>query len=221
MNSGDFIYIDFVGRVKDTGEIFDLTREDVARQEKIYDPKFKYHPVAVIVGAGFVLKGLDDALKEMKVGEKRTIEIPPEKAFGERRVDFIKLIPLHVFKEQDVNPVVGDYLSVNGIRGKVISINGGRVRVDFNHPLAGKKLEYEVEIKKEITNLIEKVKAIVNYYTGLDFEEIEVEQKDGGIEIKIRKRMDMPSLIKENIAKTITKWIKDIKTIMFVDVYPK
>lgn len=221
MNSGDFVYVDFVGRVKDTGEIFDLTKEDVAKKENIYDPKFKYHPVPVVVDAGFVLKGLDESLKEMKVGEKKTVEIPPEKAFGERNPDFIKLIPSSVFKEQDIDPVPGGYVTVNRMNGRVVSIDGGRVRVDFNHPLAGKRLEYETEVKSEITNIPEKIKAIVNYYTGLTIDEMEVEQKDSEAEIRTKKQMDIPSAIKETIAKTVTKWIKDIKLIKFVDVYPK
>lgn len=221
MNSGDFVYVDFIGRVKDTGEIFDLTKEDIAKKENIYDPKFKYHPVPIIVDAGFVLKGLDESLKEMKVGEKKTIEILPEKAFGERNPDFIKLIPLSVFKDQDIDPVPGRYVTVNRMNGKVVSIDGGRVRIDFNHPLAGKKLEYEIEIKSEITNAPEKVKTIINYYTGLPVDEIEIEQKDSEVEVKTKKPMDIPSTVKENIAKTVTKWVKDVKLIKFVDLYPK
>ncbi|MCS7123542.1 MAG: FKBP-type peptidyl-prolyl cis-trans isomerase, partial [Candidatus Aenigmarchaeota archaeon] len=71
MNTGDFVYIDYVGRIKDTGEIFDLTKEDLAKKEGIYKPEIKYKPIPIIVDAKFILSGLNKALKEMKVGEKR------------------------------------------------------------------------------------------------------------------------------------------------------
>ena len=70
MNSGDFIRIDYVGKIKESGEIFDITKEDAAKQEGIYNPQFKYGPVPVIIDANFVLPGLNEVLKEMKVGDK-------------------------------------------------------------------------------------------------------------------------------------------------------
>ena len=53
----------------------------------------------VIIGGGYTIRGLEDALKEMKVGDKKTVEIPPEKAFGPRNPAFMKLIPISEEKE--------------------------------------------------------------------------------------------------------------------------
>jgi FKBP-type peptidyl-prolyl cis-trans isomerase 2 len=221
MNSGDFVYVDFVGRVKDTDEVFDSTNEELAKKEKIYNPKARYTPIPIIIGAGFVLEALDDNLKEMKVGEKKTIELPPEKAFGERRIDYIKLLPLSVFKQQNINPTPGNFVTIDRLQGKVISVDGGRVKVDFNHPLAGKNLKYEIEIKSEIKDLNEKIKSIIKYYTGIETAEVEISVKEKEAEITFKKRIDLATSAKQTIADTITKWINEINIIKFVDVFTK
>jgi FKBP-type peptidyl-prolyl cis-trans isomerase 2 len=220
LEEGNFIYIDYIGRIKDTGEIFDLTKEEIAKREKIFDPNLKYKPIPVIVGSGLVLKGIEDAIKEMKVGEKRTIEISPEEGFGQRNPEFIKLIPLSVFKEQNVEPTPGTYVTVNRITGKVISIDGGRVRIDFNHPLAGKNLEYEIEIKGKIENPEEKIKAIVSHYFGIEEEDIKIEIKEKEVEIILKKKFDFPSIVKERIANILIKWM-NLEKVKFAEIYTK
>jgi len=107
MKSGDFVYVDYVGRIKDSGQIFDLTREEVAKKEGVENPNFKYKPVPIIIDAKFVIAGLNDALKEMKVGEKKKVEILPAKSFGERKEELVKIIPLSKFKEQNLDPFPG------------------------------------------------------------------------------------------------------------------
>jgi len=217
MNSGDFILVDFVGRIKDTREIFDITKEDVAKKELIYRPEFKYKPVPMIVDSNFILPGLNDALKEMKIGEKKTVDIPPEKAFGNRNPELIKLIPEARFKEQGTDATPGSFVTINQIRGRIISVDGGRVKVDFNHPLAGKVLEYELEILKKITELKEKIKSVFYYFTGL--EEVEVIIKNEEAEINIKKKVNILVEAKERIAKTIIKWIKGIKKVKFIEEF--
>jgi FKBP-type peptidyl-prolyl cis-trans isomerase 2 len=91
MQKGDFVYISYVGRIKESGEIFDTTSEEIARKEGVYNPEIKYEDVPIIIGAGFVIPGLDEELEKMNVGEKKIVEIEPKKAFGERREDLIKL----------------------------------------------------------------------------------------------------------------------------------
>ena len=107
MKDGDFVQVDYVGRVKGTNDIFDLTNEDVAKKENVYNPKITYKPVTLIVGGGFILRGLDEALKDMKVGERKTFEVAPDKAFGDRRDDMVKPLPLARFKEQNIDPFPG------------------------------------------------------------------------------------------------------------------
>lgn len=221
MQTGDFVSISYVGRIKGTGEIFDLTDAELAKKEKIYDEKIRYGPITVVVDAGFVIKGLDEALKEMKVGEKKKVEISPDKAFGERRQDFIKLIPMSNFKQQDVTPEPGSYVTINGVRGRVISADGGRVRVDFNHPLAGKDLEYEIEVTGLITDVKEKIIAIVHYFTNADKEKIDAKISGEEVEISVKDEKEIRGHVKKDVAEAIKKWVKEIEVVKFVDVYGK
>ena len=94
----------------------------------------------IIVGAKWVIPGVDDALKEMNVGEKKKVEIAPEKGFGPRNPKLIKLVPLAEFKKHGQNPQPGMVINADNMKGRVLSVSGGRVKIDFNHPLAGRTL---------------------------------------------------------------------------------
>lgn len=90
---GDFILIDFVAKIKETGEIFDLTIEEIAKKENIYREDEIYEPMLVVFGEGWILEGLEEELIKMNPGEQKIIELPPEKAFGSRDPSKIKVIP--------------------------------------------------------------------------------------------------------------------------------
>ncbi|CAB49667.1 FKBP-type peptidyl-prolyl cis-trans isomerase [Pyrococcus abyssi] len=166
VNRGDVIRINYTGRVKETGEIFDTTYEDVAKEAGIYNPKGVYGPVPIAVGAGHVIPGLDKRLIGLEVGKKYTIEVPPEEGFGLRDPKLIKVFTIGQFKKQGIIPFPGLEVEVTTesgrkMKGRIITVSGGRVRVDFNHPLAGKTLVYEVEIVEKIEDPIEKIKALI------------------------------------------------------------
>lgn len=215
MKEGDFIRIDYVGKIIESGEIFDLTREDIAKEKKIYDPRLKYNPVPIIIGANFLVKGLEDELKKMKVGERKKIKVKPEEGFGKRNPELIKLIPLSRFKKE--KPYPGMLINVGNITGRVLSVSGGRVRVDFNHPLAGKTLEYDIEIKEKITEPKEKVKAIIELFLK-STEGVEVKTTEEIVEIKINKDKEVSRRTKKAIAGMIKKWMKK-KKVLFMEEY--
>ncbi len=221
MKSGDFVLVDFVGRIKDTGEIFDLTVADVAKKEGVYNEKINYKPITVIVGSGLIIRGLEEAVEGMQIGEKKKIEIPPEKAFGERNANLIKLIPMSNFVEQNVDPEPGSYVTINNLNGRVVSVDGGRIKVDFNHPLAGKKLEYELEIKSEIKDTGEKLKSVVNNFTGIDQTDMDLSIANKEAEISFKKKLDIQVRTKQNIAGIALKWVSDVEKLKFLDVYTK
>jgi len=217
MKEGDFIRVDYVGKISESGEVFDLTKESVAKEKGIYNPNLSYKPVPIIVGANFVVKGLEDKLKKMKVGEKKRIIVKPEEAFGKRSLKLIKLIPLSGFKKQKADPYPGMIVTINNIHGRVLSVTGGRVRVDFNHPLSGKALEYDVEIKEKITSKMGKIKAILEFFLKVG-EDLDVSYEKEIVEIKTKKK-DIPKELKKTIADTILKWIKNIKKIRFIQEF--
>ncbi len=184
MNVNDIVYIDYIAKVKETGEIIDVTNEQIAKELGVYNPNIKYEALPVILGKGFIIKGLEEELLKMKEGEEKEIEIPPEKAFGKRDENLIK-----IFKEKDFdkNVEVGQYIRIGNFVGKVISKNSGRILIDFNHPLAGKTLIYKVKIVKKVENDKEKINAISKILFGKTFE-----IEENGNEIKIFENELLP-----------------------------
>jgi len=166
VEKGDVIRLQYTGRIKETGEIFDTTDEEIAKKAGIYKENGVYGPVPIAVGAGHVIKGLDEALEGLEVGKKYEIEVPPEKGFGKRDRKLIKTFTLGQFRRQGIIPFPGMPVEIETesgrkLKGRVLTVSGGRVRVDFNHPYAGKHLVYEVEIVEKIEDPIEKVKAMI------------------------------------------------------------
>jgi len=80
---GTLLLIDYTAKVKDTNEVFETTREEDAKSNSIHDVNMKYQPRLVSIGESWVLKGLDDALLNTNAGDKLTVEVPPEKGFGQ------------------------------------------------------------------------------------------------------------------------------------------
>lgn len=214
MKIGDFVQVDYVGRVKETGDVFDLTREDVAKEENIYNPKIIYKPVVLIVGADFIIKGLSAALEEMKVGDKKKIEISPEDAYGDRKEDMIKMIPESRFKEHGLDPVPGAVVNIGMLRGVIMTSSSGRVKVDFNHPLAGKTLEYDIEIKSQLDEQEDKIKSIISYFTGVEEVDVRVDGKSADVEIK--ERVDLPRQAKQRLADVAKTWT-EIEKLRFIE----
>ena len=218
MKEGEFVRIDYTGRIKSTGEVFDTTKEDVARKGNIFNSKLRYSPIPVIIGAGFLIKGLEKALREMEVGEKKIVIVKPEEGFGERREELVKLLPIALFERSNVKPIPGNYVTINNLKGKIVSVNGGRVKIDFNHPLAGKELEYEIEIREIITEPLEKAKAIVEQFIG--FNNVKVRVSEKGVEI-IMHRVNLGELVRQRISDTILKWIPEFEKVKFVNIYSR
>ncbi len=163
MEKGDFVLVDYVGRLE-SGEVFDLTKEDIAKEEKIYSSSIKYRPVTVVVGAGFVIPGMENVLLTMKVGETKHVEIEPQDAFGQRNPEMIKTVNSKIFKERDVDPKPGMIVDFSGLKGRIQSASSGRVTVDFNNPLAGKKLVYDIEAKKKLVEPKEQIIALMEFF---------------------------------------------------------
>lgn len=217
MNDGDFVKVDYIGRVKESGQIFDLTKEDAAKENGIHNSDFKYGPVPVIVGSNLIIKGVEKALKEMKVGEKKKINVAEEDGFGKRSEKLIKLIPITEFKKQNMEPYPGMIVNMNNLAGRVLSVSGGRVTVDFNHPLAGKELEYDLEITEEIKDVNKQISAILELYIKMKEGDTELTVKNDAAEVKLK--IDVPRKTKEECAQTIRKWVKGINKVFFIEEF--
>ncbi|MBI2971200.1 MAG: peptidylprolyl isomerase [Candidatus Aenigmarchaeota archaeon] len=218
MKNGDFIKIDYVGRLE-SGEIFDLTSETLAKKEHIFNPNIHYKPVPVVVGAGFVIPGLDKALLDVDVGGKKNVTVSPTEGFGDRDPKLVRVVQKKVFKDQQVEPKPGLVVDFSGIKGRVQSVAAGRVTIDFNNPLAGKKLNYELTVTTCITNPEEQAKAIFEFF---GVEKASVTFKDGTAEIEAAA---LPSDLKERIAKLVLDHVKPdgkgLENVTFIEVFRK
>ena len=144
------VEVDFTGKELLNGDIFDTTVENVAKEQNIFNKDKKYGPMSIILGEKELLDKVEKSLAEMKVGDEQVVSLKCKDAFGERNPDLVRVLPLKTFQEQKINPVPGLIINVGQMLGKVQSVSGGRVRVDFNHPLSGRDIEYTVKLLKEI-----------------------------------------------------------------------
>lgn len=211
---GDLVLISYVGRVSSTDEIFDLTDEDKAQSEGIYEEEADYGPIPVLVGRGYVVEGLENDLVGRTIGDKAEISVPADKAFGQRSSDQIRTISENQFRESDVRAFPGSVIRVGGRQGKVIAKSSGRVKVDFNHPLAGKELSYETEIKQKIKQPEEKVRKIIEYYLDNC---LSVDIIDGNVKASLDPEPDeIPEELLSNIKEDIEYACDNIESVELV-----
>jgi peptidylprolyl isomerase/FKBP-type peptidyl-prolyl cis-trans isomerase SlyD len=153
----------------------------------------------------------------MQVGDKKTIEILPEDGFGNRDERLIRLVPLAEFKKHNTDPIPGMVVEADNMRGRVMSVSGGRVKVDFNHPLSGKTLIYDLEIKQKLEDIESKVKALVKMYTNMD-EKVNTATFEKDIEIELPPLIN--SLYKKKIADDVMKFL-GFEKVKFVEIFEK
>lgn len=210
MEKGDFVEVEFTGTVTATGDVFDTTSEEEAKKLGMHKEGQKYGPLLVVVGANMVPHGVDDKLKEMKVGDEREFDLKPDRAFGPRNPKMVKLISISKFHQKNINPVPGIFVDIDGMQAKVRTVSGGRVMVDFNHPLAGRELHYRLKIVREIKEPLEKARALLKYY-GMD---AEASLKEGTLTLKTKKPIK-EAFLKEFLEKGMREWVKEVKELRF------
>lgn len=190
--------VDYVGRISKTGEIFDLTSEDLAGEE--VEDAADLTPARLLIGEHYVLPTLEHHIEEMDIDDEDEVEIAAEDAFGKRDSDNIKTIPRREFEKYDVDPRRGMPVEVDGQRGKVLTASSGRVKVDFNHPLAGKDLTYTVKLLRQIEDPVEQVTAVLEYHGA---EDADVEVEDG--EATVTLDQELPDEVTEHLEDELEK----------------
>jgi|Deesub1362B_J571_1020462.scaffolds.fasta_scaffold00065_107 FKBP-type peptidyl-prolyl cis-trans isomerase SlyD len=211
IQKGDFVRISYIAKTEE-GTIFDTTDEEIAKEHDIFVEGAKYGPVTLIVGSGYVIEGLEEDLIGREVGYKGEVKIPPEKAFGEYDPSLVEIISITKF---DQRPQPGMRVRVNGRIGTVDRVIGRRVRVDFNHPLAGKTVTYEYEILEVIEDLEEQIKAIFEHYLESSDLNFEIEGEELIIEEPYVKNFDQRWILnKKRIADDTLKYTKVRKIII-------
>jgi FKBP-type peptidyl-prolyl cis-trans isomerase 2 len=130
---GDKVKIHFVARLE-SGHKIDMSQTN---------------PFEIHLGKGNNILGLEEGILGMQMGEKRKIEIPVEKAYGQRQDDLLAKIPTQNLPDMGKIPEKGEIFQMDTKTGKkvfarIIDFKGEDVLLDMNHPLAGHKLIYDV-----------------------------------------------------------------------------
>ncbi len=202
-------------------DLFDTTNEELAKEKEIWDEKNKYIPLNTIVGAGRN-QGLDASFGKATVGEKQVVEIPPEDGAGDWDATKVEIHSIREFEKQKIDPIPGIRVSFKNKVGTIITATSGRVRIDFNEPLAGKTVRYEYTVIGKAKNDEERALAIIAMDYG-DSEGFEV--KAGGDVLEIT----LPEICKYDQNWFVMKYrvVGDLrehmefKAIRFVEDYTK
>jgi len=135
VKKGDTIRVHYRGKLEDGKE---------------FDSSLNREPVQFEVGAGNVIRGFEDAVIGLEQGEKKTVEVPPERAYGNRDDSLVIEMPQKSVPEE-ITPEVGMRLQLVNQKGQAVPVMITEVleesiRLDANHPLAGKTLVFDIEL---------------------------------------------------------------------------
>lgn len=219
---GTLIFANFTARVKDTGEGIESTKEEEAKKLKIYEDSRKYEPRLVAVGEGWLISGLDAEVAKLSVGDKKEIELPPEKAFGARDPTQLRMIPLRKFGEREHDLSVGDSLEIDNRVGIVRFIGSGRAQVDFNHRLAGKSIIYDFEVLKTVDNDEDKVRALVDRRLVGEGAKASTELAGGALTVTVPEELFLVEglqIIKRGISNDVFKFVPSVASLTFLEKF--
>lgn len=225
IEKGDFILVELTGRVEDPEEIIETTDEETAKEAGIYSEDRTYGPRVIVVGEGWLLKGLDEGLPGLKVGAEAKVEVQPEDAFGERAPEKIRMVPYRILRSKGIDPRIGAQVEFEGRNAVVRTIGAGRVQLDFNHPLAGRRLLYEIKVLKMFETEEEKIRALIQRRViGIDPEKFGLRVFKKKVRIEVPEEVlysENLQFVKRGIAFDIMRFFPRREEVSFQEVFKK
>ena len=223
-DKGSLILVDYTTKVKDTSEVFDTTIEEDAKKYSIHEQNVKYQPKLVSIGEVSypVLKGLDEALAKTSVGDKLTVEVTPDKGFGERDSKKVRMIPIRKLGDDAEKVSVGDTIEVDNKRGIIRLMGSGRVQIDYNHRFAGKTILFDVNVIKSLDSSSDKIDGILKNRFPVEDSKISFDLKDKEVNIVIPEeilRADGLQIMKHFIQLDIFKFVPTLEKASFVETH--
>lgn len=213
LKNGEFVKIEY-DAYDENGNLFDSTRGEIAKALHK-----KEGPLLVVIGKHRLIKGLDIAIRSMSQGEETEFEFNEANAFGKRSKEYTKIMRTEDFARYNVAPQPGLTVHLDTEQGRIYgtikSVSGGRVLVDFNHPLSGQKVRYKVKITEVITSPEDRLRAI-----GEDIGVLSsVSLKDGTATFEIQKDDSFEE--KKAVIMVMTKsFMPEIKKIEVLEAKP-
>lgn len=205
----DFIEIEYTGKLKEDNTVFDTTNKEVAKQNNLLSENGEYSPIIVCIGQGQIIKGLEKALVGKEANKQYTIEVKPEEAYGKKNAKLIQLISTSKFLKQKIQPMPGLQVNIDGMVGLIKTVSGGRTLVDFNHPLAGKELVYDIKINRIIKDDKEKIGSMLKLNLGIKDADIQIENK----KTTIATKQEIPKEIQKELKEKIKGLLPNIEEI--------
>jgi peptidylprolyl isomerase len=230
IKNGDFILVNYACKVKESGEVVETTIESVAKEAGLKHEhehekeEHLYEPMFLIPGEGWVPKGFDEGLIGLEAEKAVTLEVTPEKAYGTRDPSKIKLLPLRRFRKEGLDPIPGMQVEIDRKPATIRSVGAGRVQVDFNHPLAGKTLVYDLKVEKILDTKEEEARAIIHRRIP------SIVATKFGLTLSDQAIIDVPEeafflegiqLAKRSIASDFNKFMSEFGKVSFIETFKK
>ena len=203
---GDFLEIEYTGSIKDNNLVFDTTDKKKAEEAGIANENASYGSIVICLGEAQVLAGLDNKIEGNEVGKEFSFVLTPDEGFGRKDAKLIQLVSASKFTKNGITPQPGLQVNIDDTVGMIRTVTGGRVLVDFNHPLSGKELVYNVKIKRKIDDAKEKIDAILALELNIKNALVKVEGKKATIELELPQ--ELPKEFQDKIAERIQELTK-------------
>ncbi len=218
---GDFLLLNYTLKVKESGETVDTTYDTVAKNAHIHSGDAVYRPKFIILGEGWMPKGLEDSLVGLETGKQTSIELTPDKGYGARDPGKMRLVPLRRFREKGIDPIPGGQVELDGRPAVVRAVGAGRVQVDYNHPLAGRTLVYDLAIEKVLEDDSDKILSIISRRVPeVPSDKFVLNQHDRDLTVEVPEEAFYLSGIqvaKKAIASDLQKYLPRINSISFLE----
>lgn len=145
VEKGDNISVNYTGKY-DNGTVFDTSSVTVAKEAGLYDASRNYEPLSFVVGAGQMISGFDNGVLNMTIGEKKTLKLSPDEAYGEYKEEYLVPVPRSDLENNSIVPEIGKQVGTLMGVATIVDITDNNVTLDFNSPLAGKNLTFDIEV---------------------------------------------------------------------------
>jgi len=236
IKNGDFILANYTLKVKESGDVVDTTIESVAKEKGMHHEHHehegaektdvhRYEPLLVVVGESWVTQGFDEGLVGLEADQSSTIEVPPEKGYGARDASKVRLVPLRRFRNEGITPMPGLQVTLEGKVGQIRTVGAGRVQVDYNHPLAGRTLVYEVSIQSIVEKPEDKIRSLAHKrLPAVDQAKFGLQLSPNELTIEVPEEaffLEDLQLAKKAMSTDIEKFFPELSKISFLEAFKK
>jgi peptidylprolyl isomerase len=239
IKNGDFVLANYTLKVKESGDVVDTTIESVAKEKGMHHEHHEHHehegaektdvhryePLLVVVGESWVTQGFDEGLVGLEADQSSTIEVPPEKGYGARDASKVRLVPLRRFRHEGITPMPGLQVTLEGKVGQIRTVGAGRVQVDYNHPLAGRTLVYEVSIQSIVEKPEDKIRSLAHKrLPAVDQAKFGLQLSPNELTIEVPEEaffLEDLQLAKKAMSTDIEKFFPELSKISFLEAFKK